>query len=758
MNKTRFLIAALILAAVAAYFMFDLGRFLTLSYAQSQLANIHAFRDSNFPLTAALYFALYVVITALSIPGALVITLIGGAIFGLLWGTLLVSFASCIGATLAFLVSRLLLRDWVQRKFGNYLAPVNRGIKKDGIFYLFSIRMVPLFPFFVINLLMGLTPIRTFTYYWVSQLGMLPATVVYVNAGSELAQIDSLAGLVNGSVLFALALLGLFPLFARLLINRLQRRRHTRHLLKLRRLTRPRRFDANVVVIGAGSAGLVASLIVAGAKAKVVLIEKNKMGGDCLNTGCVPSKSLLRSGHIMSCIRRAEEFGITNATGNVDFARVMQRVQGIIKTIEPHDSVERFTSLGVECVAGEANIESPWTVRVGDRHIHTRAIILATGARPLVPNIPGLEQVPWLSSDTIWSLTTLPRKLLVVGGGPIGCELAQAFSNLGSEVVQLDMAPRILPREDPEVSVLMTDRFTRQGIQVLTNHKLLRFGKDASVINAKAGEGSDVNQSVMDAGDGRLTVDAGDGQSAVDAGDGRPFAEAEHNGETIRVEFDYVLLALGRKANVEGFGLEQLQMPLTEQGTVEVNQYMQTAYPNIYACGDVASPWQFTHIASYQAWFAALNAILGGWWRSKASYRVVPWATFTDPEVARVGLSEEEAKTQNIPFEITRYELSHHDRALADGEAHGFVKVLTEPGKDKILGATITGHHAADLIGEFVLAMTHNMGLKQISAATHIYPTMLEANKFAANAWRSARLPEKYFPLLKRYFNWRRGA
>ena len=711
MNKTKLILVALLVIAVFGYITLDLGQYLTLEYAQSQLSNIQDYKNENFAQTAVIYFIGYVIATGLSIPGAIIITLLGGAIFGLFWGTLLVSFASSIGATLAFLASRVLLRDWVQRRFGDYLAPLNKGIEKDGSFYLFSIRMVPLFPFFVVNLLMGLTAIRTTSFYLASQAGMLIGTAVYVNAGSELSQISSLSGLVSPPVLGSLVLLGVFPLIAKLILNSIQRNK------ALQSFEKPKRFDANVVVVGAGSAGLVASLIMAGAKAKVILIEKHKMGGDCLNTGCVPSKSIIRSGCIMSYIRRAKEFGIDDAKGEVNFAAVMARVQGVIKTIEPHDSVERFTSLGVEVELGDAVIESPYVVTVNERRITTRSIIVATGARPLVPPIPGLAEIDYLTSDSIWSLTELPKRLLVVGGGPIGCELAQAFSNLGAQVIQVDMAERIMPREDAEVSEVVAKAFREQGVQLLTGHKLVKFG---------AGENGD-------------------------------YMEAEHNGETVRVEFDKVLLAIGRKANVEGFGLENLNLALTRQGTIEVNEYLQTSMPNVFACGDVAGPYQFTHMASFQAWFASLNAMLGGLYRSKINYSVVPWATFTDPEVARVGLSETEAKEKMIPYELTRYEMDHHDRSLADGEAHGFIKVLTVPGKDKILGVTIVGHHAGEVIGEFVFAMTHGMGLKKISAVTHIYPTILEANKFAANAWRSERLPEKYFPYLEKFFAWRRN-
>jgi pyruvate/2-oxoglutarate dehydrogenase complex dihydrolipoamide dehydrogenase (E3) component/uncharacterized membrane protein YdjX (TVP38/TMEM64 family) len=709
-TKTKIFIVVLIVSVLGLYLSLDLGQYMKLDFIQSQLGNIQTFKQENFGLAALIYFVVYVVVV-LALPGALLLTLVGGAIFGLFWGALLVSFASSIGATLSFLASRFLLRDWVQFKFGDYLAPINKGIKKDGNFYLFSLRMVPIFPFFMINLLMGLTAIRALPFYLVSQAGMFIGTLLFVNAGVELSQIESLSGLVSAPVLLSIALLGTFPLIAKFVVSAVQQNK------VMKQFQRPKKFDANVVIIGAGSAGLVAAMIAAGAKAKVVLIEKHKMGGDCLNTGCVPSKSLIRSGRIMAYLKRASEYGLVDVSGKVDFAAVMERVQRVIAKIEPHDSVERFTSLGVECVSGEARIESPYCVSVNGRSISTRSIILSAGARPLVPTIPGLDKIDYLTSDTVWTLRELPARLLIVGGGPIGCELAQAFNNLGAKVTQMDIAPRIMPREDADVSELVTKKFRQDGITVLTGHRLVKFDSQAGI----------------------HTI------------------EADHDSETVTVEFDKVLLAIGRKANVEGYGLEELGVALTSQGTVQVNEYLQTTYPNIYACGDIAGPYQFTHMASFQAWFASLNAMLGGIWRSKVNYNIVPCATFTDPEVARVGLNEQDAIDSILPYEVTRFDLDDLDRAIADEEAHGFIKVLTVPGKDKILGVTIVGYHAGELIGEFVFAMTHRMGLKKISAVTHIYPTLLEANKFTANVWRSARLPEKFFPFTEKYFHWKRG-
>lgn len=711
MLKIKLLVLFAFVALIASFFILDLGRFMTLEFVQSQLQTIQEFSRENFLVTATVYFLVYVAATALSIPGSVVITLIGGAVFGLWWGTVLVSFASTIGATLAFLTSRLLLREWVQARFGTSLKAINRGMEKDGNFYLFSLRIVPVFPFFLVNLLMGLTPIRIVPYFIISQVGMLMATLIYVNAGSELARIDSLSGLVSPTMLMSLALLGILPWLARFLLSVLRPAR-TPH-----KFVRPRHFEANVVVIGAGSAGLVSSIIAAGAKAKVVLIEKHKMGGDCLNTGCVPSKALIRSARIADYLKRASEFGIDEASGQVNFRKIMERVQRVITAIEPHDSVERFTSLGVECVSGEAFITSPWSVRVGERNITTRSIVVATGARPFVPPIPGLDQIPFLTSDNLWELRELPRRLLVLGAGPIGCELAQSFARLGSEVTLIDQAPRIMPREDEDVSSCVLTQFREAGIRVLTDCRATAFANEGEC--------------------GLLSAESAEG--------------------TVQIAFDKVLVAIGRKANVEGFGLEALDMPVTERGLLKVNAQLQTIYPSIYACGDVAGPYQFTHMASFQAWYATLNALLGGLKKFNVNYRVVPFATFTDPEVARVGLNEREAKEQDIAYELTRYEIDDLDRAIADGEAHGFIKVLTKPGTDQILGATIVGYHAGELIAEFVLAMTHGLGLKKIGATTHIYPTLSESNRFAANAWRNARIPTHLLPWAERFFRWRRG-
>jgi pyruvate/2-oxoglutarate dehydrogenase complex dihydrolipoamide dehydrogenase (E3) component/uncharacterized membrane protein YdjX (TVP38/TMEM64 family) len=711
----RLLLLAALAALVAAYFALDLGQYLSLDYFKARQAAIEAYRAGHPWQTALVFFLVYVAVTGLSLPGATLMTLVGGAIFGLLLGTLVISFASTIGATLAFLAARFVLRDAVQQRFGNRLGAINRGVAKDGPFYLFTLRLVPIFPFFVVNLAMGLSPLRTATFYWVSQLGMLPATLVYVNAGREIGRLDSLSGILSPGLLLSFTLLGAFPLLARKAVAMVKARR------VYARWPRPKRFDRNLVVIGAGSAGLVSAYIAATVKAKVTLVEKHRMGGDCLNTGCVPSKALIRTTRFLSDVSRAGRFGVRSASADIDFAEVMERVQRVVRTVEPHDSIERYRELGVDVVIGEARITSPWTVEIaaeeGTTTLSTRAIVIATGGRPAVPGVPGIEEVGYVTSDTVWELRSLPRRLLVLGGGPIGCELAQCFARLGAQVTQVQRGPHLLPKEDPEVAALLMERFRTEGIDLRMEHNPLHFERD------------------------------GEARSLV----------CDHAGRQVRIEFDQLLVAIGRTANVSGFGLEAMGIGVKADGTVDTNEYLQTIYPNIYAAGDVAGPFQFTHTASHQAWYAAVNALFGSFRRFKADYSVIPWCTFTDPEVARVGLNERDAKAKGVRYEVTTYGIDDLDRAIADEAAHGLVKVLTVPGKDRILGATIVGEHAGELIPELVLAMRHGLGLDKILRTIHVYPTFSEANKYAAGSWKRARAPRRLLDWAGRYHAWRRG-
>ncbi len=717
MTKTRLALALVILAIIGAIFALGLDDYLTLAAFRAQQEAIQSFVAGNFGPAVTLFFFTYIAVTALSIPGAVVMTLIAGALFGLAAGTVIVSFASTIGATLAFLFARFLFRDAVERRFAGTAARIAAGMEKDGPYYLFTLRLVPIFPFFAINLAMALTRLKAWTFAWVSQAGMLAGTVVYVNAGTQISRIESMADIASPQLIGSFVLLGAFPLVTRKILDALAARR------RLKNYPKPGRFDANLIVIGAGSAGLVASYIAASAKAGVILIEKGAMGGDCLNTGCVPSKAIIRSASIAADIRRAGEFGLNSGELKVDFRKVMQRVHDVIHRIEPHDSVERFTALGVECISGEAVIDSPYSVTVNGRTITTRSIIIATGGEPFVPPIPGINKIDTLTSDNLWTLDELPDRLAILGGGPIGCEMAQAFSRLGSQVTLIEMAPRILIKEDEDAASAVTQRFQSEGIRVLTSYRADRF--------------------TTDSGQTRITC--------------KPADEKDPSMQEQSVVCDRVLVAVGRRANTAGLGIDKLGIEMNPNGTVVVNEYLQATLPNIFACGDVAGPYQLTHAAGHQGWYCAMNALFGRFWKFRVNYTALPWAVFTDPEVARVGLNEQEAAEQDIACEITRYGIDDLDRAIADSEAHGFVKVLTPPGSDKILGVSIVGPHAGDLITEFVLAMKNGLGLKKILGTIHIYPTLAEANKFAAGEWQKAHVPKRAIDLSARLLRWMRG-
>jgi pyruvate/2-oxoglutarate dehydrogenase complex dihydrolipoamide dehydrogenase (E3) component/uncharacterized membrane protein YdjX (TVP38/TMEM64 family) len=714
----KVLLTLVILAGVILFLTLGLNRYFTLDFLKSAAGSLAAWRSNQPWLAAAAFFGIYVVMAALSLPGAAIMTIAGGSIFGLAQGTLLASFASSLGAVLAFASSRFILRDSVLRRLGDRLSAINDGMSRDGAFYLFSMRLVPVFPFFVVNLLMGLTTLRLWTFYWVSQLGMFPGTAVFVYAGTQLAHIRHLSDATSPRLLLSFTLLGVFPLIARGIVRSLQRRR------VYARWKRPARFDRNLIVIGAGAAGLISAYIAATVKAKVTLVEAHKMGGDCLNYGCVPSKALIRSATLAHEMAHADRYGLEATTPRVDFQSVMARVREIIRAIEPHDSIERYTRLGAEVVRGYANIVDPWTVEIaleqgGTRRLTTRSIVIATGASPYVPPVPGLEQVDYVTTDTLWEvfaqLHSPPRRLAVMGGGPVGCELAQAFARLGSTVTQIEMLPRILSREDEDVSAFVSARLQADGVQVLAGHKVVRAEKQ------------------------------GQTQALI----------VEHPAGEQRIEFDQLICAVGRAPRLKGYGLEALGIKTDR--TIQTNEFLETLYPNIFAAGDVAGPYQFTHVAGHQAWYATVNALFGRFRKFKADYSVIPWCTFTDPEVARVGLSELEAVQKKVPHEVTRYELRELDRAIADSATAGFVKILTPPGKDRILGVTLVGKHAGDLLAEFVLAMKHGLGLNKLLGTIHIYPTLAESSKAAAGEWRRTHAPQGLLTWVERYHAWMRS-
>ena len=714
----KLIIVVIIIAAVVSFFAFDIDQLLTLENIKSSQTDFEQLKEASPVYVSLVFFSLYVLVAALSLPGAALMTLAAGAFFGLLWGLVLVSFASTIGATLAFLVSRYLLRESVQKRFGARLSAINSGVEKEGAFYLFTLRLVPIFPFFLINLLMGLTPVKTFTFYWVSQIGMFAGTVVYINAGTQLGGIENLSGILSLPLLLSFALLGVFPLLAKKIIEWLKKKKVYSAWVK------PKKFDRNMIVIGAGAAGLVSSYIAAAVKAKVTLVESHKMGGDCLNYGCVPSKALIKSAKLVHHMRNGEHYGLEASEPQFSFKQVMERVHKVIAKVEPHDSVERYTDLGVEVLQGYAVMVDPWTVEIdlndGEKiRLTSRSIIIAAGAEPFVPPLPGIEESGFLTSDTLWDELAgyehVPQKLVILGGGPIGCELAQCLSRLGANVQQIQRGSRIMAREDEDVSSYAKASLERDGVQVLTHHAALRCERDG---NTK-------------------------------------YIVVEHEGAERRIEYDVLICAVGRSARLKGYGLEKLGIPTDR--TVVTNEYLETIYPNIFCAGDVAGPYQFTHTAGHQAWYAAVNGLFGEWKKFKVDYSVIPWTTFIDPEVARVGLNEQEAAEKKVAYELTRFDIDDLDRAIADGADHGFIKVLTVPGKDKILGVTIVGEHGGDLLAEFVLAMKHGLGLNKILGTIHTYPTLSESNKYVAGEWKRAHKPEKLLAWVERYHNWKRG-
>ena len=732
LNSRQLLIAALLLAAIATFFALGLNRYASLAFLKESQASLAALHAQKPLLVTLAFFTAYVAVAALSLPGAALMTLAGGASLGLLWGTVVVSLASTVGATLAMLAARHLFREALQARFGRRLVEVNQGVEKNGAFYLFSLRLIPVLPYFAVNLLMGLTPIRTWTYFWVSQLGMLAGTVAYVNAGTQLAQVDSLRSVLSPGLIGAFVLLGLLPLAGRKALDLYQRRQ----VYARWKSVRPACFDRNLIVIGAGAGGLVSAYLAAAVKAKVTLVEAHTMGGDCLNHGCVPSKALVRSARLAHQMRHGANYGLGDCEPAFSFRDVMARVRQVIAAIAPHDSAERYAALGVEVLQGHARIVNPWTVEIalnagGAVQLTTRSIVIAAGAQPVVPPLPGLHDVGCLTSDTLWDafaqLDAVPRRLLVLGGGPVGCELAQAFARLGAQVTLVERGPRLLGREDEDVSALARQALQADGVTVLAGHEALRCemkgGRKTLWVSCRLPEG------------GHKENAGGPGETAV--------------------EFDQLVCAVGRQARLTGYGLEALGIPT--DGALTTNDYLQTLYPNIYAAGDVAGSLQLTHVAAHQAWHATVNALFGEFKRFKPDYSAVPQAIFIDPEIARVGLNEQEAKAKGLAFEVTKYDMADLDRAIADSETRGFVKVLTAPGKDTILGVTIVGSHAGDSLAEYVLAMRHGLGLNEVLSTIHAYPTMSEAGRHAAGQWKRAHAPRRLLQWARRYHDWKRN-
>lgn len=714
-------------AAVAiVVWVFDLTRYFSLEYVKSQLDVWRAQAGDTFFVVAAAFFVLYVAVTALSIPGAAVMTLLAGALFDAVWGTIIVSFASTLGATAAFLIARFFLRESVAKKFGNQFEKINKGMQKDGPFYLFALRMAPVFPFFIINLAMGLTKIRVLTYMLVSQVGMLPGTIAYVLVGRSLANIDGLGGLVSPALWLSFVFLAVVPIISKRIVDAVRAKR----VYKPFAASRPKKFDYNVAIIGAGSGGLVAASVAAFVKAKVALFEKDEMGGDCLNRGCVPSKALIAAANLAAVAEAAKEAGVQYAKPAVSFSRVMKSVHNAITSVAPHDSVERYQKLGVECVREEAQLISPWEIKTKTRTITAQKIIIATGSSPVIPNVPGLAAARPYTTDTIWSLAVKPNRMLVIGGGPVGCELSRAFSLLGVSVTLVQRREQLLEREDEDVAAAAKESLARGGVTVYTG---------ASVKEVKKSTRGEFIATVQPIG--KTPQEEKVAEKAAEK-------IAEKTSEKFSVPFDLVLVAAGRRARSTSAG-DALSLARNTDGTIATDEYMRTSIPNIYAAGDVAGPYQLTHIAGHTGWYAAANALFGAVKKFAVDYRAVPTVTFLEPEIGRVGLNEKEARERGIAHEVTKYEMADLDRALAERKIKGFIKVLTVPKKDTILGAAVVAERGGEILAQFTLAMQHKLGLRKLLQTIHPYPTFGEAVKGAGIIWQRARVPKQLLGVIE---------
>ncbi|MFC7536756.1 FAD-dependent oxidoreductase [Sphingomonas sp. GCM10030256] len=690
----------LIAGAVAAFLLLGGRDYLSLEALKGGSEALRQWIAAHPVLAPAAFAAAYLLVVALSLPGAAVMTLAGGALFGLVGGTVLASLSSTAGATLAMLSARFLARDWVAQRFPKAVQAIDQGIERDGSLYLLSLRLAPIFPFFLINLAIGLTAMPAGRFFLLTMAGALPGTIVYTAAGTALASIDSLGDVLSPKLLGAFLALALLPLVGKAASGWLQRRR------ALHGFRRPRRFDANLIVIGAGSGGLVASLVAAELKAKVILVERGEMGGDCLNTGCVPSKSLLRAAKAAAEVRRAGRFGVEAELCAVDFRNTMAHLRGAIAAIAPNDSVERFRGLGVDVRQASARLVDPWTIEIDSRErLTARAILLATGADPVVPLIPGLAESGFVTSETLWDrldqFDRVPQRVAILGTGPIGCELGQALGRLGADVTLVSHAERILDRDEPEASAIVAQALATDGVTILTGRKVERSTTSA------------------------LHLDTGEA-----------------------IPFDLLIVAAGRKPHLRGLGLEDLGL---DPDTLAVDGRGRGPFGHVFVAGDAAGGPQFTHYAGHSGAIAGINALLGPLGRLKLD-TLVPRVTYTSPEVASIGMTGADAPAD---AEIATFDVAHNDRNIADAGAPGMVKLVVRKGR--VLGATIVADHAGELIMPWVLAIKRRIPLSQMMSVIYPYPTLSEVSRAAAGEWRRAHRPERVLRLAELFHSWRRG-
>jgi len=687
-------------------------------------------------------FAVAYALLGLFLPGAM-LTLGAGFAYGVVVGTAVVCVASNLTAVGAFLLGRTLARDAIAARIGANprFAAIDRAVGRQGLKIVLLVRLSPLFPFTLLNYAFGLTRVTLRDYLVGSLVGMLPGTVMYVYLGSLVTSLTELAAgrPSGGAVQQAFYFGGLVATVAvTLYVTHVARRaladvtgdeahaepappvppslvqpddEHNRALLAhvhppgWTNPTPAARYD--LVVVGGGTAGLVSAAGASGLGARVALVERHLLGGDCLNVGCVPSKAMIAAARTAATARETSAFGVRVSGLDVDFAAVMERMRRLRAGIAPHDGAERFTRLGVDVFLGEGRFTGRATLEVDGRRLTFTRAVVATGARATAPPIPGLEDVGYLTNETVFWLTELPRRLAVVGAGPIGCELAQAFCRLGSRVTALEMLPQVLGKEDPDAAAIVERRLRTDGVAIVLGARIERAERRGR--------------------DKVLVYEAG--------------------GARREVACDAILVGAGRAPNVEGLGLEAAGVACGRDG-VTVNDYLQTTNRRIYAAGDVASRFRFTHMADALARIVLANALFGGW--KKASALHVPWCTYTSPEVAHVGLYAEEAKARGHAVDTLTIPMAEVDRAVLDGDEAGFFRVHLERGRDRILGATLVSAHAGETISEVTLAMTRRLGLATLAGVIHPYPTEAEAIRKAADEYNRGRLT----PTVKRVLGW----
>ncbi len=750
-SLVRLLVLALLAAACAtAVIFFDPLKQLLVDF----LAWLRGLGDGGLVLLAAVY----VVACVLFVPGS-ILTLGAGAVFGLVKGFIAVSVGSVLGAAAAFLVGRTVARGWVERKVAGSprFRAIDRAVGANGFQIVLLTRLSPLFPFNLLNYAFGLTRVPLGTYILASWIGMVPGTLMYVYLGTAIGDLARLsaggAADEGGTLRTVLFYVGLAAaVVVTVVITRIARKALRQAVCEEgpARLAGPTEVSAasraaplapadaandelvrnvhppdwvnpepapryNLVVIGAGTAGLVTAAGAAGLGAKVALVERHLMGGDCLIAGCVPSKALLRAARAWAEVRDAGAFGVEVPPGaRVNFPAVMERMRRLRASLSPTDSAARFRGLGVDVFFGSARFAGPDTVEVAGRTLHFRKAVIATGTRPRRPDVPGLDEIGYLTNETVFFLTELPARLAVIGAGPVGCELAQAFARFGAAVTLVGNQPQVLPREDADAAGRVARSLERDGVRLLLGAKVMAAGR----------RGAD------------------------------KFVHVEAAGGSTELLVDDILAGVGRSPNVEGLNLGAAGVDYDPDKGVHVNDRLRTSNRRIYAAGDVCSPSKFTHAADALARIVIRNALFLG--RARVSALVIPWCTYTDPEVARVGLNEQEARQQGVVVQTFVQELRHVDRAVLDGAPEGMVKLLVRKGTGRLVGATVVAPHAGEMIGELTLALAGRLGLGTLANTILPYPTQAEAIKKGGDAYQRTRLTPLVRWLTGKWLDWTR--